>query len=156
MFDTKIGFNAMIEEKEQKNRGNFFDKAKHEDLIKFGLIPEFIGRFPVITSLRELNQTELIKVMSGTKNSIIDQFKYLFSLDDISLEFKDDALKSIAEEAMLSMAGARALRSIFEEILQDSMFNLPTEENVEKIVIDKNVVLKREQPLRLIKKKIAN
>ena len=156
MFDTKIGFNAKIEEKEHKNRGNFFDKAKHEDLIKFGLIPEFIGRFPVITSLRELNQTELIKVMSGTKNSIIDQFKYLFSLDDISLEFKDDALKSIAEEAMLSMAGARALRSIFEEILQDSMFNLPTEENVEKIVIDKNVVLKREQPLRLIKKKIAN
>ena len=72
------------------------------------------------------------------------------------MEFKDDALKSIAEEAMLSMAGARALRSIFEEILQDSMFNLPTEENVEKIVIDKNVVLKREQPLRLIKKKIAN
>ena len=156
MFDTKIGFNAKIEEKEQKNRGNFFDKAKHEDLIKFGLIPEFIGRFPVITSLRELNQNELIKVMSGTKNSIIDQFKYLFSLDGISLEFKDDALKSIAEEAMLSMSGARALRSIFEEILQDSMFNLPTEENVEKIVIDKNVVLKREQPLRLIKKKIAN
>ena len=156
MFDTKIGFNAKLEEKEQKNRGNFFDKAKHEDLIKFGLIPEFIGRFPVITSLRELNQNELIKVMSGTKNSIIDQFKYLFSLDGISLEFKDDALKSIAEEAMLSMAGARALRSIFEEILQDSMFNLPTEENVEKIVIDKNVVLKREQPLRLIKKKIAN
>ena len=156
MFDTKIGFNAKIEEKEQKNRGNFFDKAKHEDLIKFGLIPEFIGRFPVITSLRELNQNELVKVMSGTKNSIIDQFKYLFSLDGISLEFKDDALKSIAEEAMLSMAGARALRSIFEEILQDSMFNLPTEENVEKIIIDKNVVLKREQPLRLIKKKIAN
>ena len=156
MFDTKIGFNAKIEEKEQKNRGNFFDKAKHEDLIKFGLIPEFIGRFPVITSLRELNQNELVKVMSGTKNSIIDQFKYLFSLDGISLEFKDDALKSIAEEAMLSMSGARALRSIFEEILQDSMFNLPTEENVEKIVIDKNVVLKREQPLRLIKKKIAN
>ena len=156
MFDTKIGFNAKLEEKEQKNRGNFFDKAKHEDLIKFGLIPEFIGRFPVITSLRELNQNELVKVMSGTKNSIIDQFKYLFSLDGISLEFKDDALKSIAEEAMLSMAGARALRSIFEEILQDSMFNLPTEENVEKIVIDKNVVLKREQPLRLIKKKIAN
>ena len=156
MFDTKIGFNAKIEEKEQKNRGNFFDKAKHEDLIKFGLIPEFIGRFPVITSLRELDQNELVKVMSGTKNSIIDQFKYLFSLDGISLEFKDDALKSIAEEAMLSMAGARALRSIFEEILQDSMFNLPTEENVEKIVIDKNVVLKREQPLRLIKKKIAN
>ena len=156
MFDTKIGFNAKIEEKEQKNRGNFFDKAKHEDLIKFGLIPEFIGRFPVITSLRELDQNELVKVMSGTKNSIIDQFKYLFSLDGISLEFKDDALKSIAEEAMLSMSGARALRSIFEEILQDSMFNLPTEENVEKIVIDKNVVLKREQPLRLIKKKIAN
>jgi ATP-dependent Clp protease ATP-binding subunit ClpX len=156
MFDTKIGFNAKLEEKEQKNRGNFFDKAKHEDLIKFGLIPEFIGRFPVITSLRELNKNELIKVMSGTKNSIIDQFKYLFSLDGISLEFKDDALKSIAEEAMLSMSGARALRSIFEEILQDSMFNLPTEENVEKIVIDKNVVLKREQPLRLIKKKIAN
>ena len=156
MFDAKIGFNAKIEEKEEKIRGNFFDKAKHEDLIKFGLIPEFIGRFPVITSLRELNQNELIKVMSGTKNSIIDQFTYLFSLDGISLEFKDDALKSIAEEAMSSMAGARALRSIFEEILQDSMFNLPTEENVEKIVIDKNVVLKREQPLRLIKKKIAN
>ena len=156
MFDAKIGFNAKIEEKEEKIRGNFFDKAKHEDLIKFGLIPEFIGRFPVITSLRELNQNELIKVMSGTKNSIIDQFTYLFSLDGISLEFKDDALKSIAEEAMSSMAGARALRSIFEEILQDSMFNLTTEENVEKIVIDKNVVLKREQPLRLIKKKIAN
>ena len=94
--------------------------------------------------------------MSETKNSITDQFKYLFKLDNITLEFTDGAFKQIAREAKSSASGARALRAIFEEILQDSMFNFPSEKNIEKVVVDENVVKNKEQPLKLLRKKIAN
>jgi len=134
-----------------------FKEAKSQDLIKYGIIPEFIGRFPVVAALEELSEEDLVKVMSETKNSISDQFKYLFELDGIKLEFTTDAFKAIAEEAKKSTSGARALRAIFEDILQDSMFELPSSSSpVEKIVIDKNVVLNRENPLKLMAKKIAN
>ena len=154
--DNTIGFNSNIQKLSDEVKGSLFKEAKSQDLNKYGLIPEFIGRFPVVAALEELSEKELVKVMSETKNSITDQFKYLFKLDHITLEFTDGAFKQIAREAKSSASGARALRAIFEEILQDSMFNFPSEKNIEKVVVDENVVKNKEQPLKLLKKKIAN
>ena len=125
--DNTIGFNSNIQKLSDEVKGSLFKEAKSQDLNKYGLIPEFIGRFPVVAALEELSESELVKVMSETKNSITDQFKYLFKLDNITLEFTDGAFKQIAREAKASASGARALRAIFEEILQDSMFNFPSE-----------------------------
>tara|TARA_S200000501_G_scaffold200198_1_gene188368 strand:- start:2428 stop:3660 length:1233 start_codon:yes stop_codon:yes gene_type:complete len=154
--DNTIGFNSNIQKLSNEVKGSLFKEAKSQDLNKYGLIPEFIGRFPVVAALEELSESELVKIMSETKNSITDQFKYLFKLDNITLEFTDGAFKQIAREAKASASGARALRAIFEEILQDSMFNFPSEKNIEKVVVDENVVKNKEQPLKLLRKKIAN
>ena len=154
--DNTIGFNSNIQKLSDEVKGSLFKEAKSQDLNKYGLIPEFIGRFPVVAALEELSESELVKVMSETKNSITDQFKYLFKLDNITLEFTEGAFKQIAREAKASASGARALRAIFEEILQDSMFNFPSEKNIEKVVVDENVVKNKEQPLKLLRKKIAN
>ena len=154
--DNTIGFNSNIQKLSDEVKGSLFKEAKSQDLNKYGLIPEFIGRFPVVAALEELSENQLVKIMSETKNSITDQFKYLFKLDNITLEFTDGAFKQIAREAKSSASGARALRAIFEEILQDSMFNFPSEKNIEKVVVDENVVKNKEQPLKLLRKKIAN
>ena len=154
LSNSSIGFNQELT-LDEKAKGSIFKDVNTADLIKFGIIPEFIGRFPVTAALEELSKKELIKVMSETKNSIVDQFVYLFEMDGIKLEFTKDAFESIAKEAKSSASGARAIRSIFEDILLDSMFNLPSENNVEKIVIDKNIVEKREQPIQLLNKKAA-
>ena len=153
---TTIGFNTKAETLEELPLSSMFKSAKTQDLIKFGIIPEFIGRFPIIAALEELTETELVRVMSETKNSISAQYQHLFKLDEIQLEFTTDAYEAIAKEAKESASGARAIRSIFEAILQDLMFNLPSEDNVKKIVINKESVERREQPLRLLDKKVAN
>ena len=153
---SSIGFNTEQSTTDELATTSMFKNAKTQDLIKYGIIPEFIGRFPVIAALEELTESELVKVMSETKNSISAQYKHLFEMDDISLEFTNDAYVAIAKEAKESASGARAIRSIFEDILQDFMFDLPSEENVKKVVIDKKDVLRRDQPLRLLDKKAAN
>ena len=154
--DNTIGFNSNIQKLSDEVKGSLFKEAKSQDLNKYGLIPEFIGRFPVVAALEELSESELVKVMSETKNSITDQFKYLFKLDNITLEFTDGAFKQIAREAKASASGARALRAIFEEILQDSMFNFPSEKNIDNVVVHEHAVKNKEQPLKLLRKKIAN
>ena len=151
-----IGFDTKVKSIDKITDKPTFKNANTQDLIKFGIIPEFIGRFPVIAALEELTEQELVKVMSETKNSISDQYKYLFEMDGIDLEFKKEAYVAIAQEAKTSASGARAIRSIFENILQDSMFNLPSEQNVKKIVIDKKAVKTKKLPLRLLNKKAAN
>ena len=151
-----IGFNTMVKPVDEHVEKSSFKDANTQDLIKFGIIPEFIGRFPVIAALAELTEPELVKVMSETKNSISEQYEYLFEMDGIVLEFKKEAYIAIAQEAIASASGARAIRSIFEDILQDSMFNLPSEQNVKKIVIDKKAVKTKKLPLRLLNKKAAN
>ena len=151
-----IGFNTKVKAIGEHVEKSSFKDASTQDLIKFGIIPEFIGRFPVIAALEELTEFELVKVMSQTKNSISDQYKYLFEMDGIDLQFNKEAYVAIAKEAKASASGARAIRSIFEDILQDSMFNLPSEQNVKKIVIDKKAVKTRKLPLRLLNKKAAN
>tara|TARA_B110000003_G_scaffold200926_1_gene199577 strand:+ start:1566 stop:2798 length:1233 start_codon:yes stop_codon:yes gene_type:complete len=151
-----IGFSTKAETLEELPLSSMFKSAKTQDLIKFGIIPEFIGRFPIIAALEELTETELVRVMSETKNSISAQYQHLFKLDEIELEFTTDAYEAIAKEAKESASGARAIRSIFEAILQDLMFDLPSEDNVKKIVINKESVERREQSLRLLDKKVAN
>ena len=151
-----IGFNLKAKPVDEHIDKSSFKDANTQDLIKFGIIPEFIGRFPVIAALAELTEPELVKVMSETKNSISDQYKYLFDMDGIVLEFKREAYVAIAQEAKASASGARAIRAIFEDILQDSMFNLPSEQNVKKIIIDKKAVKTKKLPLRLLNKKAAN
>ena len=151
-----IGFNTKVKAINEHVENSSFKDASTQDLIKFGIIPEFIGRFPVIAALEELTEQELVRVMSETKNSISDQYKYLFEMDGIDLEFKKEAYVAIAQEAKTSASGARAIRSIFENLLQDSMFSLPSEQNVKKIVIDKKAVKARKLPLRLLNKKAAN
>ena len=153
---SSIGFNTDQKTTDEFLLTSMFKNAKTQDLIKYGIIPEFIGRFPVIAALEELTESELVRVMSETKNSISAQYKHLFEMDDINLEFTNGAYEAIAKEAKDSASGARAIRSIFEDILQDFMFDLPSEENVKKIVIDKKDVLRRDQPLRLLDKKAAN
>jgi ATP-dependent Clp protease ATP-binding subunit ClpX len=153
---STIGFNTEAESIQELPLNSMFKSAKTQDLIKFGIIPEFIGRFPIIAALEELSESELVKVMSETKNSISAQYQHLFKMDEIQLEFTDDAFEAIAKEAKESASGARAIRAIFEDVLQDLMFNLPSEDNVKKIVIDKKSVQRREQPLRLLNKKVAN
>ena len=151
-----IGFNTETENIEELPINSMFKSAKTQDLIKFGIIPEFIGRFPVIAALEELTESKLVRVMSKTKTSISAKYQHLFKMDEIQLEFSEDAFEAIAKEAKESASGARAIRSIFEDILQDLMFDLPSEDNVKKIVIDKKTVQTREQPLRLLNKKVAN
>ena len=151
-----IGFNTKVKAIGEHVEKSSFKDASTQDLIKFGIIPEFIGRFPVIAALEELTEQELVRVMSESKNSISDQYKYLFEMDGIDLEFKKEAYVAIAQEAKTSASGARAIRSIFENILQDSMFSLPSEQNVKKIVIDKKAVKTRKLPLRFLNKKAAN
>ena len=153
---TTIGFSTEAETLEELPISSMFKSAKTQDLIKFGIIPEFIGRFPIIAALEELSETELVRVMSETKNSISAQYQHLFKMDEIQLEFTTDAYEAIAKEAKESASGARAIRSIFEAILQDLMFDLPSEDNVKKIVINKESVERREQSLRLLNKKVAN
>ena len=151
-----IGFDTKVKSIDKSTDKPTFKNANTQDLIKFGIIPEFIGRFPVIAALEELTEQELVRIMSETKNSISDQYKYLFEMDGIDLEFKKEAYVAIAQEAKTSASGARAIRSIFENILQDSMFNLPSEQSVKKIVIDKKAVKTKKLPLRLLNKKAAN
>ena len=124
---------------------------KPEDLLKYGLIPEFIGRIPVIVTLEELNESALVKILTEPKNALIKQYKELFSLDDVELEFEEDAIKEIAKKAFERKTGARALRSILEELLMDVMFEIPSDENIKKCVITKNCIKNDEKPKLIMK-----
>ena len=121
-----IGFGAKVKTKEsQFNSSELFKQVEPEDLVKYGLIPEFIGRLPVVTSLEELNEEALIQILREPKNAITKQYSALFQLEDVELEFRDDALHAIAKKAMQRKTGARGLRSIVEAILLDTMYDLP-------------------------------
>jgi ATP-dependent Clp protease ATP-binding subunit ClpX len=130
-----IGFEAKIKESEEKEKSKLLKIVEPDDLIKFGLIPELIGRLPVITCLDDLNEGALIRILKEPKNSIVKQYKKLFKLDDVELEVNDDALKIIAEKALKRKTGARGLRTIVENLLMDTMFEIPSDSNVKKIVV---------------------
>jgi len=131
-----IGFGATIHSKDQRKTGETLREVEPEDLIKFGLIPEFVGRLPVVATLEELDENSLVRILTEPKNSLTKQYHKLFAMENVDLEFRDDALLSIARKALDRKAGARGLRSILEHTLLDVMFDLPSMENVSKVVLD--------------------
>ncbi|MEF2156509.1 ATP-dependent Clp protease ATP-binding subunit ClpX [Luteimonas sp. FXH3W] len=136
-----IGFGAKVKSSERKvDTGKILTQVEPEDLIKFGLIPEFIGRLPVIATLEELDETALIEILTEPRNAITKQFRKLFDMENVELEFRPEALTAIARKALKRKTGARGLRTIVENILLDTMFDLPSLENVRKVVVDESVV----------------
>jgi len=144
-----MGFGATIIKKEEKNMEKILRQVQPEDLIKFGLIPEFIGRLPVVATLGELNEASLIKILEEPKNALVKQFKKLFEIEGVNLRFTDSALLSIAKEAMKRKSGARGLRAIMESCLLEIMYNIPSLENVKECVVSEDVVLNDEDPILL-------
>lgn len=149
--DSTMGFEADIKFKRNKRLGEILSDVTPDDLVKYGLIPEFVGRFPVIATLDDLDEKALVKILVEPKNSIIKQYQKLLELDEVELEFTDEALKAIAHKAMNRGTGARALKSIVEEIMVDAMFEIPNMKNIEKIIITEDVVLKGAKPMRIMK-----
>lgn len=144
-----IGFNAEIDEKEDKGTGQWFSEVEPDDLHKFGLIPEFVGRLPVIATLEDLDEEALIRILKEPKNALTKQYAELFAMENCQLTFTEDALKAIATRAIERKTGARGLRAIMENILLDTMFDLPSEETVEEVVINADVVTGDAQPLMI-------
>ena len=144
---TSIGFGAEVNNKEEKKLSETLKNLEPEDLIKYGLIPEFIGRMPIIATLNDLDEKSLIKILKEPKNSLIKQYQKLFEFENVELEFKDGALSEIAKKAINKKTGARGLRSILESILLKTMFELPELENVIKVTVDKSSVTGDADPI---------
>ncbi|MBC2705767.1 ATP-dependent Clp protease ATP-binding subunit ClpX [Desulfobacula sp.] len=144
-----MGFGAKIVGKKDKNIGELLEQLKPEDLIKFGLIPEFLGRLPIITSIGELNKNSLVKILTEPKNALVKQYQELLNIEGVELQFTDEALEAMAKEAVQRKSGARGLRAIMEETMLDIMYEIPSKENVRECVIGEEVVLKNEDPILL-------
>ncbi len=144
---TSIGFGAKVKSNEDKKISEIIQKLEPEDLIKYGLIPEFVGRMPIVATLKELDEKSLIRILKEPKNSLLKQYKRLFEFEDVNLEFREDALEEIAKKAINKKTGARGLRSILESILLKTMFSLPDMENVESVTIDKTVAKGKSEPI---------
>lgn len=141
-----IGFESLVQSKKELDETDWMKEVTAHDLVKFGIIPELIGRLPVITALSGLDTDALVRILTVPKNSIVQQFKKLFELDDVELYFEEDALKAIAQQAQEQRTGARGLRGIMEGILTEIMFETPSDNTIEKIIITKEVVLDDAQP----------
>jgi len=144
---TSIGFGAEVRTTEDKKTGEWMKSLEPEDLLKYGLIPEFIGRLPIVATLEDLDEKSLIKILKEPKNSLIKQYQELFKLEGSKLTFKDNAVKEIAIKAINKKTGARGLRSILENILLKTMFDLPSQENVQEVIIEANTVKGHSQPI---------
>ena len=144
---TSIGFGADVKSPDDRKTGEILRRTEPEDLLKFGLIPEFVGRMPVIATLEDLDEAALEQILTTPKNALVKQYQRLFGMEDTQLAFSDDALNAIAQKAVRRNTGARGLRSIMESILLDTMFELPGLEGVEEVVINREVVEGRAQPL---------
>ncbi|HKA85479.1 MAG TPA: ATP-dependent Clp protease ATP-binding subunit ClpX [Acidimicrobiales bacterium] len=141
-----VGFTADVSRYDDKDLGVLLEQVQPEDLLKFGLIPEFVGRLPVIGAVSSLDQEALVRILGEPKNALIKQYRKIFEFEDVELEFADDALEAIAEQALLRGTGARGLRAILEEVLLNLMYELPSRSDVGKCVIDRAVVLERVNP----------
>ena len=144
---TSIGFGADVKNTQDKKTGEWMKTLEPEDLLKFGLIPEFIGRLPMIATLEDLDEKSLIKILQEPKNSLTKQYQELFKLDGAKLTFKENALKEIAQKAIKKKTGARGLRSILENILLKTMYDLPSQENIEEVIVDANAAKGHSQPM---------
>jgi len=146
---SSIGFGADVRSADDRNIGEILQEIEPEDLLKFGLIPEFVGRLPVLATLSDLDEAALIEILTSPRNALVKQYQRLFEMEGVHLEFADDALTGVAAKAIARKTGARGLRSILESILLDSMYDLPSLESVEEIVINKEVVEGRAEPLHI-------
>jgi len=144
---TSIGFGTEIISKKSKQYDELMGQVEPDDLIRFGLIPEFIGRLPITAVLSSLNEEALLQILTEPKNAIVKQYKKLFRMEGVELEFEDDALLAVTKKAITKGTGARALRSILEEIMIDIMYKLPSKENVSKCIITDKVIEKKDQPV---------
>ncbi|HEY8351836.1 MAG TPA: ATP-dependent Clp protease ATP-binding subunit ClpX [Sphingomonadales bacterium] len=142
-----IGFGANVVDVEERRTGDILKMIEPEDLLKFGLIPEFVGRMPVLATLTDLDIDALVEILSKPKNALVKQYQRLFEMEDVKLTFSDEALRAIAKKAIVRKTGARGLRSIMEDILLDSMFELPSLEGVEEVLVNAEVVEGRAKPL---------
>ncbi len=144
---TSIGFGADVKNTQDKKTGEWMKSLEPEDLLKYGLIPEFIGRLPMIATLEDLDEKSLIKILEEPKNSLTKQYQELFKLDGAKLSFKASALKEIAQKAISKKTGARGLRSILENILLKTMYDLPSQENIEEVIVDASAVKGQSEPI---------
>ena len=144
---TSIGFGAEVKNTDDKKTGEWMKSLEPEDLLKYGLIPEFIGRLPIIATLEDLDEKSLVKILQEPKNSLIKQYKELFKLEGVKLSFKESAVKEIALKAINKKTGARGLRSILENILLKTMYDLPSQDNIDEVIIDSSVVKGNSSPM---------
>ena len=149
--DSTLGFSADVKTKVDKDGINIIEQTQPQDLIKFGLIPEFIGRMPVFVYLNELNEDALVKILTEPKNALTKQYQKLFKMDNIELVFEEDSIKAIAHKAIQLKTGARGLRAILEEAMQEVMFSSPSLINIEKIIITKETIEKNSKPILVYK-----
>ena len=143
---SSIGFGADIQSKEEKDVGKLFEEIEPGDLLKFGLIPEFVGRLPIVVTLDSLDNDALVNILSKPKNALVKQYKKLFELDNVELEFTDKALQAIADKAIGRKTGARGLRSIIEEVMTEIMFEIPSDERISKVVITEPTIKEKTKP----------
>lgn len=143
-----IGFAAEVKTKdESKNVGELFAEIEAEDLIRYGLIPEFVGRLPVVATLEELDEEALVEILTKPKNALIKQYQHLFEMEGAELEFRDESLLAIARKSMERKTGARGLRTIVENVLLDTMYEIPSTENISKVVVDEGAILGTSEPI---------
>jgi len=153
--ERNIGFGASIQTKKEKKIGEILKEVQPEDLIKYGLIPEFIGRLPVMTPIHELDQDSLVEILVKPKNSLIKQYQRLLDMDGVELKFTDGALVRIAEQAIKRETGARGLRAILENIMLDIMYQVPDMQNPKEVIIDEDVVMNSKPPVIVFKRKVV-
>src|SRR5690606_23683209 len=151
-----IGFSASVRAKSERGVGELFAEVEPEDLIKFGLIPELVGRLPVVATLEELEEATLVRILTEPKNSLIKQFQKLFEMEDVELEVRPQALSAIAQRALKRRTGARGLRSIVEQALLGTMYELPSLKNVKRVVLDENAVTGIGAPLLIYADEAGN
>jgi ATP-dependent Clp protease ATP-binding subunit ClpX len=144
---TSIGFGAEVRGPEDRRTGEILKDLEPEDLLRYGLIPEFVGRLPVVATLEDLDEVALIEILTRPKNALIKQYQRLFDMENVKLKFSDDALRAVAQKAIMRKTGARGLRSIMETVLLDTMYDLPSLDGVEEVVINREVIEGRAQPL---------
>lgn len=150
---SSIGFGAEVKNREKLNTTDLFKKVEPEDLLKYGLIPEFIGRLPVVATIDDLSEEALINILTEPKNSLVKQYQTLFEMENINLTFTHKALREIAKKAIARKTGARGLRTIMEDTLLDLMYEAPSAKDIEEVVIDENVVVNKAEPKYVFKKK---
>jgi len=145
-----MGMHANISQKKEENVSELLAQVEPEDLIKFGLIPEFIGRLPMIATLEELDEKALLEILTAPKNALVKQYQKLFEFDGIQLEFEQDAIQEIAKEAIKRATGARGLRAIMEQTMLEVMYDLPAQTDVKKCIVTKKMITEGERPILLL------